>query len=302
MRGTMEELPVWKQNVPATPHALLNDLVTVLVDFYVEHIRRDAEDGRLQSRESWELLRGFLIAGMQTYASICILLAEKRPKRLMMQASVLNRALFEILATILGILEDQEARTKILLRETHKAQAIRYQYLITRWGTDPSWKEYLDVFAQTLTIMGRQLGLAPEDVLRPEAIADEWPTPGVMIFGRPNGKVPPFVSGARHAVLKELYQFHYPHLSAQAHGRGAAMAVALLVDDPSLQWNPGHGESSIVATALLLLACIVSELQTAGQYQSHPKLLEFWTHLRNLEGEAMDLWAIRYEAILTAVG
>jgi hypothetical protein len=39
---------------------------------------------------------------------------------------------------------------------------------------------------------------------------------------------------------------------------------------------------------LLLLACILSELQTPGHYQSQPKLLEFWPHLRNLEGEAKN--------------
>ena len=94
----MEELPIWKQELPATPHKLLNNLVKVLVEFYGEHLRRDRADGRLQPGKAWDLLRGFLIAAMQTYASICILLAEKRPKRLMLQADVLNRALFEILA------------------------------------------------------------------------------------------------------------------------------------------------------------------------------------------------------------
>src|SRR6266851_4819795 len=102
----MEDLPIWKQELPATPHKLLNDLATLLVAFYDEHLRRDAMDGRLRPREAWDLLRGFLIATMQTYASICILLAEKRPKPLMLQAGVLSRALFEILATVLGILED----------------------------------------------------------------------------------------------------------------------------------------------------------------------------------------------------
>src|SRR4051794_9619925 len=135
----MEDLPVWKRDLPATPHKLLNDLVTVLVTYYDEHLRRDAIEGRLRPREAWDLLRGFLLAAMQTYAAICILLAEKRPKRLMLQAGVLDRALFEILATVLGIVEDQAPRAKALLRESHKAQATRYQYLVSRWGSDPNW-------------------------------------------------------------------------------------------------------------------------------------------------------------------
>jgi len=40
---------------------------------------------------------------MQPCASICILLAEKQPKPLMMQASVLGRALFDNLASVLAL-------------------------------------------------------------------------------------------------------------------------------------------------------------------------------------------------------
>ena len=105
----MDKLPTWKRELPATPHKLLDNLVTVLVEFYGEHLRRDRASGRLQPGRAWDLLRGFLIAAMQTYASICMLIAEKRPKRLMLQADVLNRALFEILATVLGILEGSRA-------------------------------------------------------------------------------------------------------------------------------------------------------------------------------------------------
>ena len=235
----MEELPIWKQELPATPHKLLNNLVKVLVEFYGEHLRRDRADGRLQPGKAWDLLRGFLIAAMQTYASICILLAEKRPKRLMLQADVLNRALFEILATVFAILEDPGPRAGMLLRESHKAHATRYRYLNSRWGGDPQWAEYLDVYRKGLPIIGKEISLAPEDALRPEAIADEWPTPGVMIYGRPSRDVPPFVSGARLDVLRATYQYHYPHQSAQAHGRIATLAVALLVDDPNLSMESG---------------------------------------------------------------
>ena len=113
----MDELPIWKRELPPIPHDLLNNLVTALVEFYGEHLRRDRADGRLQPDTAWDLLRGFLVAAMQTYASICILLAEKRPKPLMLQADVLNRALFEILATVFGILEDPGPRARMLLRE-----------------------------------------------------------------------------------------------------------------------------------------------------------------------------------------
>jgi hypothetical protein len=293
----MEPFPVWKQDRPRTPHKLLNDLVKLLVDFYSEHLRRDREDGRLHPPDAWDLLRGFLTAAMQTYAGICILLADKRPKPLMLQAGVLNRALFEILATAFGILEDPAPRTNMLLRESHKAQAERYQYLRARWGTDPDWRKYLTVYEKGLAMIGATLGLAPDDALSGGAITDEWPTPGLMIYGRPSRKILPFISGERREVLKEIYEYHYPHQSAQAHGRVAAMAVALLVENPESQWNPGAGESDIVSTALLFVACLLSELEAVGGYVPHPKLLELWSYLRDMDGEAKELWALRYAAL-----
>ena len=36
----------------------------------------------------------------------------------------------------------------------------------------------------------------------PDLITDEWPTPGVMLWGKKKQKLPPFVSGSRHAVLE----------------------------------------------------------------------------------------------------
>ena len=121
-----------------------------------------------------------------------------------------------------------------------------------------------------------------------------------MVYGRPNKKVKPFVSGSRHAVLKELYEFNYSHQSAQAHARALALAAAMLVDQPDQQWNPGYGESNLVSHALLLLACVLSEIQAAGQYDGHPRLAELWTYLRDGDDEAKCLWALRYEELSQA--
>ncbi len=293
----MEEFPIWKQNRPKTPHKLLNDLVSALVDFYSEHLRRDIQRRRPGSPDVWDLLSGSLVAAMQTYASICILLADQRPKPLMLQTGVLNRVLFEILTTVFGILEDPISRTKTLLRESFKSQAMYYQYLQGRWGSDPEWTSYFKTFEDWLEIVGNRLGIPDDDRRRAATITDHWPTPGIMIYGRPSRKIPPFVTGARREVLKEIYDYHYPHQSAQAHGRGATVAIALLVDNPEMQWNPGAGESNVVASALLFMACILSELEAAGDYRPHPKLLELWAYLREIDGEAKDLWALRYEKL-----
>jgi hypothetical protein len=220
----------------------------------------------------------------------------------MMQAAVLNRALFETLATVLALTEDPDTRAVTLLREAIKMHAATYKRQLARFGNDPTWKGYLDVFRTRLTVSLGDFGL-PLDVLNdPVIITDEWPTPGAMLWGNKRAKTPPFVSGSRHDVLKEFYEEHYPFQSAQAHARVAAMSMASLVDQPEQQWNPGHGESNIVVTALLFLACILSKIEAAGHYAHHAKLFELWSFLRDLDGEAKDLWALRYEEIMKSQG
>ena len=83
----------------------------------------------------------------------------------------------------------------------------------------------------------------------------------------------------------------------------------MLVDTPEQQWNPGHGESNTVGSALLFVACmhpsfrsgravcLLSEIESAGTYTRHPKLAELWTYLRDLDDEAKELWTLRYEGL-----
>lgn len=297
----MEEFPKWKRELPGVPHKVFNEPLSVLVEYYKEHIQRDLDAGQLAPPDPWIILRGFLVAAMQTYASICILLADKRPKRLMLQAGILNRSLFEIFATIVALTEDLVPRSQILARESYKGQALRHAYWVGRFGSDPQWKEYLEVSRKGLALIAKKLALASEVEQEPAKIKDAWPAPGVMIKGRPKSGVPPFVSGTRRAVLKELYDSHYAMQSAQAHGRVAALGLALLVDDASLQWNPGQGESEILQVALIIMAGALSEIEFVGGFTHHPKLAELWTYLREAHGEARELWAIRYEALSQTV-
>lgn len=298
----MEDLPRWKRDLPSVPHKLFNDAVNIVIEFYKEHLRRDIASGRLEPVDFWVMMRGLVIAAAQTYASVCLLLADKRPKPLLMQAGVLNRALFEIFSTVLALTEDPVARTKTLSWESYKSHAIRLQRLSARFGGEAKWSEYLDVYRRGLAIVASSLGVSSELQSDPHAISDEWPTPGVMIYGRPRRKVPPFVSGSRHSVLKELYEFNYPHQSAQAHGRVASLAMAMLVDDPEQQWNPGHGQSDLVVTALLLLTCTMCEAEAAGGYAPHPKLAELWTYLRDIDDESKHIWTLRYAALTAREG
>ena len=299
--GGMDELPKWKRTLPSVDPSLFNDPANIAIEFYKEHLLRDVDSGQLQPADVWIALRGFLVAAAQTYAAVCILLAKNRPKPLMLQAEVLNRSLFEIFATVLALTEEPEPRTKTLMWEFFKMLALRYDRLSRRFGQDSEWANYLDVYRSILTTLGEKLSIPEELRKEPQKIVDKWPTPGVMVHGR--GGEPPFVSGSRLAALKYFYEFHYEQQSAQVHGRTAALAAAMLVDNPGEQWNPSHGESNSMTTALLLLVCILSEIEFAGSYANHPKLAELWTYLRDMmDGGSKDVWNLRYAELLSPFG
>jgi hypothetical protein len=156
------------------------------------------------------------------------------------------------------------------MREAYKNYATRFRRLQDRYGQDPKWTDYLNVYEKGLKLWACEIRLSRSWAKNPDQIQDRWPTPGVMINGDRRRKLPPFIRGSRRGVLKEIYDYHYGSQSEQTHQRATAVAVAMLVDNPENQWNPGHGESDIASTAMLFLTCILSEIEVAGKFTAHP--------------------------------
>jgi hypothetical protein len=174
---------------------------------------------------------------------------------------------------------------------------MEYERLSKRYGQVPKWSEYLSVFrANQLGILAR-LGLPEEALDTPSLIQGaEWPAPGRSLWGSKKDKVAAFVTGTRHAALRNVYENHYRHQSAQAHARLAAVAVEFMVDHPEHEWNPGAGTSNAVIFAMLCFVAICSEVNSAVGYK-HQKLIELWTYLRASTDEAEDLWTLRYQSV-----
>jgi hypothetical protein len=288
----MAEYPRWKYQAPHIPFDLINRPPMLVTEFYKEHVQRDVSSGRLKPSDCWFLMRGFLISAAQSYEAIRILLAEKRPTRLLLQANILCRSLLETLANVLALGEAPKKRSRLLLREAFKTHALRFMNWRQRFHAEDKWKGYLEVYERGLKQWARDIHLRRGTEKNPRSIRDAWPTPGLMIYGK--NRIRPFIRGSRRAVIKEVYDFHYGTQSEQAHQRLAAVSMAMLVDKPEYQWNPGLGESEVVAIAMLLLTCVLSEIEVRGKHGPHPKLREVWTYLRDLHDDARDLLALRY--------
>src|SRR5277367_1215131 len=189
--------PEFKLTLPSSPFQLYNEPVEILVKFYKEHLQRDIADGRLTPAEVWIIFRGLLVSASQSYAAICILLSDKRPKPLMLQAGILNRSLLETLGNVLALCEAPKSRTRILAREAYKNMALTLQAYKAQFETNPKWKEYLNVYAEALAIWEKELRLPRHRIKNPSSIPEEWPTPGIMIHGSKRRNQKPFLRGSR---------------------------------------------------------------------------------------------------------
>ena len=215
----------------------------------------------------------------------------------MLQAAILNRSLLETFGNVLSLCEAPKSRTRVLVRESYKNLAARFLEDKSQFGHVAKWKEYLKKYARFLALFAAQLRISRRYVQKPTSIREQWPTPGKMIHGDKRRKQPPFLHGGRRAVFKKLYDSHYGFQSEQAHQRAAAVSAALVVDT-SAQWNPGLGESRLVFDAILFLTCIISELESKGQFGPHQKLQELWRYLTDGNDEAKELWRLRYRSLL----
>jgi hypothetical protein len=290
-----DALPRLKRDLPRFPHKLTHETLAAVTKYYTEHVRRDTAEARLAPSDMWRLVDGFVLAASQTYGAVCSLLADKRPKPLLLQAAVLNRSLYEILVTVCALFDNPAENTAALLTDSYRTIALKLADQTARFGTDPSWQTHLEVMRQHVARRAADIRL-PEELAKSPKKIPEWPTPGRLVFGSRHAA--PLVSGSRAAVLKELYRTHYGSQSAQAHGRVVTMAMAWFVEHPEEHVNPGHAESNQITFAQICLACLLSEITATARYDVHPRLLELWTYLREIDGEAKELWSVRYEQVL----
>lgn len=262
--------------------------------YFKEHVRRNSEDGSLKPELFWITVRGLLVSGEQTYAAICALVADRRPKTLPLQASILVRSLLEALGNLLALSEDPQKRPFLFDCDGYRSAFEEYKRLKAGFGNLPKWKSWLTDSEQLLKVHAMQLGLTPQQAKNPvKHLPQRWPTPGRLL-----NKNKPMLSGTRLAAFRQLYDFWYATLSGFAHQRLRALSAALVTDDPSLRWSPGRIESKVVSEATLFLLCILSEVEVLGGFQPNVNLRVAWERVRPLDDMAETMVKLRYGKLL----
>jgi hypothetical protein len=120
-----------------------------------------------------DLLRGFTISTQQLYAATIMLMADNRPKPLVMPAGVVARALVEGLGNLLAILEKPESAPALFFRDDYLNASRRVRYYEERFGSRPGIEKEKRMLAE----YARAIKLSPEEIADPEKNLVEWPTP-----------------------------------------------------------------------------------------------------------------------------
>jgi hypothetical protein len=239
-------------------------------------------------------VRGLLISAEQTYAGICVLVAERRPKTLPLQAGILLRALLEAFGNLLALSEDPQKRSLLFGYDGYRSAFEEYERLKAGFGAVPKWATWLKSYQEMLKVQAQLLGLTPQQANDPRKhLAQRWPTPGGLL-----DKKKPMLSGGRRAVFKAVYDLWYATLSGLAHQRLRALSTAFLADAPSLQWNPGRIESNVASEGALFFLCLVSEMEPLGGFAPNVHLRAAWERVRVLDDMAETLVTLRYGALL----
>lgn len=278
--------------LPSVSHKTIDGPLMKASRYFKEHLRR--REGSLQPELFWITVRGLLISGEQTYAAICALVADRRPKTLPLQASILVRSLLEALGNLLALSEDPQERSLLFGFDGYRSAFEEYDRLKTGFGSIPKWKGWLAQSEQLLKSYATLLELTPQQANDPvKHLPQRWPTPGGLL-----NKKKPMLTGTRLTAFKQLYDFWYATLSGYAHQRLRALSAAFITDDPSLQWSPGRIESNVVSEATLFLLCILSEVEVLGGFEPNVNLRVTWERVRPLDDISATMVKVRYGKLL----
>jgi hypothetical protein len=239
-----------------------------------------------RSGEMASLLFGFVVSTQQLYTATILLMADNRPKPLVMPAGVVARALVEGLGNLMAILEAPDSAPALFVRDDFRNTALRTRYLKQRFGTSPRH----ETDERKLADYGRSMRLSADEMADAEKALKEWPMPRRLLKR---------LSGERRLVFDEIHQFWYRSLSALAHHRLSALQVAFFTEAPESNEETSVMVKSVTATLAVLVAlCVLSEIETFCDFQPNASLRVGWEQVRWTHDIIQAVYDERYRRLL----
>ena len=248
----------------------------------VEHLpgRRWPRSGEIHA-----LLRGFIVSTQQLYAATILLMADDRPKPLVMPAGVVARALVEGLGNLLAILEAPDTAVGLFLRDDYLNSFRRARSLQERFGSTAG----IEKEARNLKQYAQALKLAPNEVADPEKHLREWPTPRRLLSQ---------LTGERREVFQEIRNCWYRWLSALAHHRLTALNAAVFTEEQPSEQTFLMVKSVTATLAISVALCVLSEVEDFCGIPPNPPLRAAWERMRDADEIIKAIYRMRYARLL----
>lgn len=267
----------------------IDDPVTRVYRFLRAQIRWGT--GHLRPKTFWAQIDGLLLSAKLIYIGIVTLQADRRPKRLVIPASILVRSLLETLANVMALAEDPEKHSLLFTRDGY-LNAWKQLERLKPHNAGPEWDTWRAARESDLVRFAGHAKLSPEDAADPRKVIKEWPQMGNI--SNPGG----LIAGERAAVFGLLYDLWYKSLSAFAHQRLAAAAQAWIMEEGDRPFDLDLAVSNVVFASSMLMASILSEIQLAGSFAQRPDLPALWAILEKGHPTAKRLLDLRYSKAL----
>jgi len=264
------------------------------------HLRRGLESGTLPSPR-WTYVWGLALSARQTYRAVTVLVADRqKPTTMPLQASILVRALLEVLGNLMALFDSPPA-FDWFCADGHRSRTRQLRIQQELFGDRRDWQAWLAEMKRASDDVATHCRLTDEERSNPNRIL-EWPAPYWLTRERmPSRRNPghPRLIGPQRSVAFDLaYKYWYGELSSYAHQRASAAQMAIFADSPDDHWEPGALESSVVLGALMFFAAILAELQVEIGAPPSLALRELWIALGQLDQLAEMLLHGRYRRLL----
>jgi hypothetical protein len=255
------------------------------------YLRAQIRWGRVPEVPFWFQISGLLASARLIYVGIVALQADRRPKRLVIPASILVRSLLETLANVMALAENPEKHSLLFTRDGY-LNAWRLIEQLKPHATGTEWEGWVESRQRDLERFAKHAHLSPEEAADPRKRLKEWPRMGNIY--KPGG----LITGDRATAFEILYVLWYRNLSSFAHQRLTAAAQAWIMEEGERPFDVDLAVSNVVFSSSMLMASILSEILLAGSFEGRPDLPALWAILEKGHPTAKRLLDLRYAKAL----
>jgi hypothetical protein len=166
-----------------------------------------------------------------------------------------------------------------------------------RFGSDQSWRSYLDDHSKWVRSHERDLGITAAERTKPALATAAWAKPGW--WPNPGKMISQARDKARGSFLSFLNDWFYARLSGDSHlsYMGLARRAAILSEQHDRATRETYRDS-VALSALSLYVALLSEVVASAALSDQSKQVRsIWQHIK-VYSEADDLWTRRYDALL----